>query len=119
MQRILQTGAGVPQGLGLFLKAARVVELDGGRIALEMPPGPGLERLNAEPNTRRTLETLFTEQLARPVQLEIRGLGGSSSAAEAPRLTVEGVKRDQLARLASSEPTLKKAVEEWKLELLD
>jgi hypothetical protein len=29
------------------------------------------------------------------------------------------VKRDQLARLASSEPTLKKAVEEWKLELLD
>ena len=120
LQRILQTGAGVPQGLGLFLKAARVVELDQARLALEMPPGPGLERLAAEPATRRALEALFSEQLARPIQLEIRGLGGSSSNADSqPRLTVEGVKRDQLARLASSEPTLKKAVEEWKLELLD
>jgi DNA polymerase-3 subunit gamma/tau len=120
LQRILQTGAGVPQGLGLFLKAARVVELETGRVVLEMPPGPGLERLSAEPATRRALEALFSEQLSRAIQLEVRGIGGSSSTPDPQaRLTVEGVKRDQLARLASSEPTLKKAVEEWKLELLD
>ncbi|HSL69946.1 MAG TPA: hypothetical protein VK864_06865, partial [Longimicrobiales bacterium] len=69
---------------------------------------------------RRTLEELLAEQLGRSVQLEVRPIGGPAQASELPpRLTVEGVKRDQLTRLAATEPTLKKAVEEWKLELLE
>ncbi len=120
LQRILQSGGRVPQGLNLFLKVARVSEPEPNRLILELPPGPGLERLSAEAATRRTLESLFTEQLGRPIELEVRGTsGGTATPAAAQRLTVEGVKRDQLGRLAASEPTLKKAVEEWKLELLD
>ena len=120
LQRILQAGSRVPQGLGLFLKVARVTETEPNRLTLEVPPGPGLERLTAESATRKILEGLFAEQLGRSVELDVRPVGGGGSAPAAPqRFTVEGVKRDQLGRLAATEPTLKKAVEEWKLELMD
>ena len=120
-QNILRTKISqIPHGLAIFLKAGRV-SLEADQVLLELPPGPGLERLTTEPQARRVVEDVFREELGRPVGLVVRAAGsGAVGAADAPqRFTVEGVKKDQLSRLAASEPTLKKVVEEWNLELLD
>jgi hypothetical protein len=111
----------VPNGLAIFLKVARVLESAPDTVTLELPPGPGLERLVAEPATRRTLESLLAEQLGRTVRVEVRPVGGAASTEqETPqRFTADAVKKERLAHLAAQEPTLKKAVEEWNLELLD
>ena len=110
----------IPHGLAIFMKAGRVQEGEPGVVRLELPPGPGLERLSSEPATRRSIEALFAEELGRAITLDVRAIGGPEKPRDAPqRFTVEGVKKDQLSRLASSDPTLKKAVDEWNLELMD
>jgi DNA polymerase-3 subunit gamma/tau len=121
LQAILKTEVSrVPNGLAIFLKAARATTAGPVNVVLELMPGPGFERLNAEPASRKVLETLFSEQLGRAVSIETKAVAGSSAGKESPqRFTAEGVRRDQLARLAAQDPALKKTVEEWNLELLD
>lgn len=121
LQAMLKTGGqGVPHGLAIFLKVAHATEAGSDRIVLELPAGPGFERLMQEHQSRKALEALFAEQLGRTVTLEVKAAGTVNGAAEPPpRFTSESVKKDQLSRLAASEPTLKKAVDEWNLELLD
>ncbi|MGH7460655.1 MAG: DNA polymerase III subunit gamma/tau [Longimicrobiales bacterium] len=123
LQLVLQSrNSQIPHGLAAFLRAARAHESEPGHIVLEMPAGPGLERLRAEPNSRRILESLLGEQMGRPIQLSPRASGQTSDAAPAepaPRLTVERVKAEQLNRLASQDPGLKRAVDDWNLELMD
>jgi DNA polymerase-3 subunit gamma/tau len=122
LQTALQTRtAQVPNGLAIFLRVARATEPHPGQVVLEMPTGPGLERLRSEPATRRALEVVLSDQLGRPIILEPRAAAvtGVSSAEPVQRLTVERVKAEQLSRLTAEEPTLKKAAEEWNLELLE
>jgi DNA polymerase III subunit gamma/tau len=115
---LLAGGEGVPAGLGPFLKAARVGEGAGDSLVLELPAGPALERLGAEPLLRQALEAGLARHAGRPIRLEVRRAGAADEPA-APRLTPEALKQEQLARLKREEPVLGRAVEEWDLELLD
>ena len=111
----------IPNGLAIFLRAARVTESEPGHVIVELPAGPGLERLRAEPAAQRALESAISEQLGRSIALEPRTApaAGASAAEPAQRLTVERVRAEQLNRLTATEPTLKKAAEEWNLELME
>jgi len=118
LQAIAQPGV-VPGGLGIFLKAAEIVSADDDRLVIVMPPGPGLERLTAEPVSREAVRSALAAQLGRAITLEVRASTGGAAPEPPQRLTPEKVKTDQLSRLSANEPGLKRAVEEWKLELMD
>ncbi|HUH12669.1 MAG TPA: hypothetical protein VMK65_06145, partial [Longimicrobiales bacterium] len=109
-------GEGLPPGLGFFLRAARVVEEAGGRVVLEVPAGPGLERLS-EPAASGALATALGRRLGRKLELEVCGVDGAGRAAE--RLTPERLREEQLRRMVQEEPVLGKAVKELDLELLE
>jgi len=110
-----------PFGLTTFLKAAQIIEVAGPRITIELPMGPGLERLSAEGTVRAALEKVLGERLGGAVRLDVRALGGGPSerSTPPPRLTPEQVQNDRLARLAREHPTLGQAVEAWDLELME
>jgi DNA polymerase-3 subunit gamma/tau len=116
VRAIAAGGAGLPSGLGLFLRTARVTE-EGDRVVLEMPPGPGLELLEGSVGAARTLQSALEERLGRPVELAIRA--PSEPGEETARLTPERVREDQVRKLSAEEPALDRAVEEWDLEMLD
>jgi DNA polymerase III subunit gamma/tau len=109
-----------PGGLSIFLKAAAVTEEGSDRVILDVPPGPGLERL-ADPAAQQALQQALQDRLGRTVRLEIRGVGAQSGQGLSvpARLTPEKVRQDQLARLSREQPTLDRAVKEWDLELLE
>lgn len=113
---MLESGDGVPVGMGIFLKAAQVSEGEGGRVSMEMPAGPGLERMLNEPMTRAAVERALARHLGREITLEVAPIGGASPP---QRLTREQVKSDRLARLTREEPALGRAVQELDLELSD
>jgi hypothetical protein len=120
-REILETRAGLPQGLAIFLKVASIREPETGTVALDLPAGPGLERLTTEPAARAALEKALSEKLGRKIAIKISGESSPAKKADEPprRLTPELVKSEKLARLAREEPLLKQAVDEWKLELID
>ncbi|HUE76695.1 MAG TPA: DNA polymerase III subunit gamma/tau [Longimicrobiales bacterium] len=107
--------AGLPPGLGLFLRTARVVEGNGDVTLLELAPGPGIEMLE-EPRARKSLQDAISQRVGRELKLEIREAG---TDAEAARLTPERVREDQVRKLSREEPALDRAVREWDLEMLD
>jgi DNA polymerase III subunit gamma/tau len=121
LQNVLRKRADqIPNGLAAFLHAARVSEPEPGRVLLELPAGPGLERLSAEPVARTSLEKVLSEQLGRAVRIDVQTPRSQAPGQEpAPRLTVERLKAERLDRLASQEPGLRRAVDEWNLELMD
>jgi hypothetical protein len=110
----------LPRGLGILLKVASVAEESDDRVTLEVPPGPGLERL-ADPAARKTLEQALGERLGHDITLVVRGVGErqDESAVRPARLTPEKVRADKLARLTRDQPTLDRAVREWDLELFE
>ena len=123
-RELIETRTGIPQGMAIFLKVARLSEGEPGQLVLEVPKGPAFEKLSADPNTRAALARALGSKLNRAVSLEVRAEGAAASAQPAPssppkRFTPEQVKTDKLARMAREEPVLGKAVEEWNLELLD
>jgi DNA polymerase-3 subunit gamma/tau len=119
-QQILQEGTEIPAGLGMFLKAATLVEGEGDVLVLKMPTGPGLERLNTEAAARLQLEKALADRLGRPASLEVRAADAEAGGDQPPRrLTSEQVRNDQLERMSREEPLLGRAVEEWDLEWLD
>jgi DNA polymerase III subunit gamma/tau len=122
-RELVETRTGLPQGMAIFLKVARISEPERGKITLEVPKGPALEKLTTDPNARATLERALSSKLSRPVSLEVREQGstgtGTAAAAQPKRFTPEQVKTDKLARMAREEPVLGKAVEEWNLELME
>ena len=120
-REIVDSRTGLPPGLAPFLKAATVSEPEPGVVALDLPPGPGLERLNAEPTARVAIENALSQRAGRKIRLKVRGESDVAKKADEPprRLTPELVKSEKLARLAREEPLLKQAVDEWKLELID
>jgi len=118
-QLLLREGSEIPPGMGVFLKAAKLVE-EGDKLILELPPGPGLERLATGGAEHRQLEAAIARRAGRPVTLVARA-GGDAGAGGGPprRLTSEQVRMDRLERMKREEPALGRAVEEWDLEWLD
>lgn len=115
--RDLMESDGLPPGLGLFLRVARVVEEGQGRAVIELPPGPALERLAAGSAALRALEAGLADRIGEAVQVEVRAPKQGDRPKE--RLTPEKVKNDRLARISREEPTLGRAVEEWDLEIVE
>jgi hypothetical protein len=113
---MIEERQGLPQGLAPFLRVARVAEERDDQVTLELPPGPGLERLAADSADRIALERILGDRLGRPVHLHVRASG---SASPEQRLTLERVKNDQLERMTREQPVLDRAVKELDLELLD
>jgi DNA polymerase-3 subunit gamma/tau len=110
---------GLPQGIAPFLRLASVAEIDGERVVLELPPGPGLERLHGDQIALLAVQGALAERAGRPLALEVRARGAAQAPSPAPRLTPERVRSEKLARLVREQPTLGRAVREWDLELLD
>jgi DNA polymerase-3 subunit gamma/tau len=119
LRRMIQKREAVPSGLLFFLPAGQA-RMEGDTVVLELPAGPGLERLLAEPHAQKALEAGFGAELGIEVSLSVRARGRESDRSSPPRrLTPERVRTDQLARLAQADPLLGRAVERWDLELLD
>jgi len=118
LRRLIRKRDAVPNGILFFLAAANA-RLSGDTVILELPAGPGLERLSSESATRGALQSAFSEELGRPVTVDARARGAESDAYSARRLTPERVRSDQLARLSKTAPLLNQAVEVWDLELMD
>jgi DNA polymerase III subunit gamma/tau len=108
--------AGLPSGLGLFLRGARVTEEPAGRVVVEMPPGPGYELLESDARARDALRSAVAKRLGRDVELAVRGAGGP---ADQVRLTPDTLRARQVDQLTGEEPALDRAVKEWDLEMLD
>jgi DNA polymerase III subunit gamma/tau len=108
--------AGLPSGLGLFLRGARVVEEPEGRVVVEMPPGPGHELLESDARARNALKVAVGKGLGRDVELEVRGAGDPTGQV---RLTPDTLRARQVDQLTGEEPALERAVKEWDLEMLD
>jgi hypothetical protein len=108
--------AGLPSGLGLFLRGARVTEEPVGRVVVEMPPGPGYELLESDARARDALRSAVVKRLGRDVELTVRGGGGT---ADQVRLTPDTLRARQVDQLTGEEPALDRAVKEWDLEMLD
>ncbi|MGQ0815371.1 MAG: DNA polymerase III subunit gamma/tau [Gemmatimonadota bacterium] len=121
-KELLESRTGLPQGLAIFLKVAQITEPEPGKILLDLPNGPGLERLSTDMPARVAIAKALSAKLGRTVTVDVKGVqtGGNTQQPEAPRrLTPELVKAEKLARMAKEDPLLAKAVAEWNLELLD
>ncbi|RMH21741.1 MAG: hypothetical protein D6701_02100 [Gemmatimonadetes bacterium] len=127
--RLLDQGKGVPRGLGLLLRAGRLLPGEGGRLTLVLPPGPAVERLR-EGIERRRLEEALAGVLHRPAALDVVAEGEASAETaqaaageERPgrplRITQDKVREDRLKELVQREPLLQRAVDELDLELLE
>ena len=107
----------------MFLKVATISEPEPGRIFLDLPPGPGLERLTNEATARIQIAKTLGAKLGREVTVDVKGAASSAERPQQPeaprRLTPELVKTEKLARMAKEDPILGQAVDEWNLELLD
>jgi DNA polymerase III subunit gamma/tau len=114
-----------PHGLGIFLKAATVGDVTGDTVILEVPAGPGLERLSGESTARVAVRGIMGELLGRTIELTVRPAGHSDPDAsdtdpESPRrITPERVRAERLAALSRDDPALRAAIRSWDLELLD
>jgi DNA polymerase III subunit gamma/tau len=117
---LLDEGSRIPAGAGLMLRSANHFQVaSGGEIRVSLPPGsPLLERL-AEAPARRPMEEGLSERLGRKVTLTFVGEEQPSAQPAARRITAEGARQDRLRRLASEEPLLEAAVQEWDLELIE
>src|SRR5690606_1663708 len=121
LETLIRERRGVPNGSAIFLKAARIHAARPDLLILEIPPGPGLEKLS-DAAARATLEKALRDELGGPLRLEVRAPGADTDGSAPPRLerlTPERVKSSLLARLAREEPVLGTAIETWDLELLD
>ncbi|HSJ31059.1 MAG TPA: DNA polymerase III subunit gamma/tau [Longimicrobiales bacterium] len=114
-----------PHGLGIFLKAATIGEVSGNQVVLEVPAGPGLERLSGESTSRVAVRDIMSELLDATIELTVRPAGyadpdAGDSAPEPPRrITPERVKAERLAALSRDDPAFRAAIQSWDLELFD
>lgn len=121
-RELIESRAGLPQGLAIFLKVAQINEPEPGQIVLSLPSGPGLERLSSDHAARLAVEKALGEKVGRKLALSVRAEATppTKKGEEPPRrLTPELVKADKLARMAREEPVLQRVVDEWKLELIE
>ncbi len=113
---LLSDRAHLPEGLGPFLRAGRVEETPEG-LLLQLPAGPGLDRLR-DASVRKRLEAALGKHLGRSLPLAIEEMGAGAGSAGG-RIDQGTVREDRLRDLLEREPTLGAAVEELDLEILD
>ena len=99
-----------------FLKAATVSHSDGA-VVIELPAGPGLERLE-DPSARRTLEKALGALMNTEPKIVVRA-AGDGGPPQRERISTEAVRLDRMKGLIKREPRLEHAVDELDLELLD
>lgn len=116
-ERILDTGEAVPPGMRPFLRAAQVSEPDDGSVLIELPAGPGFERLSA-PAACRRLSKALGDLLGRSIDVVVEEAGGTPGQVP-ERISPGTVRSDRLKALMQREPLLEKAVRELDLELLE
>ena len=114
-----------PHGIGIFLKAATIGEVTGADVVLEVPAGPGFERLSGESATRTAVRDIMAELLGCSIGLSIRAAGhsdpdaGDASPEPPRRITPEAVRAERLAAISRDDPAVRAAIQSWDLELID
>ncbi|HEX6587486.1 MAG TPA: DNA polymerase III subunit gamma/tau [Longimicrobiales bacterium] len=117
LRELVDARDGIPSGTAIPMRAADVAKLDADRIVLRVP-AVVLERFGAT-GAMASLERAFSARLGREFTVELTAESAGASDAPPERLTPEKARSDTLERLAREEPGLKRAVEEWDLELLN
>ena len=116
---LVQSGSGLPKGMALTLRAARVEEASEGVVGLALPAGPALDRLQAEASVRRELAEALGDLMGRRIKLDVRLDESVAQGGPNGRITQESIREQRLEELTRQEPLLQRAVEELDLELLD
>ncbi len=117
----VEAGEGVPPGLGPFLRSATVRPGTDGSLVVELPDGPGFERMS-KPAVKAAVSAGLAVHLDGAPVLEVRKRGEPDSGndpAGPNRVTQTTVRETRLQELIEQEPLLERAVEELDLELLD
>jgi hypothetical protein len=99
------------------MRAADVAEATPGRVVLRVP-AVVLERFEAA-GAMASVERAFSARLGRETAVELSADAGRGQDAATERLTPERARSDTLDRMTREEPGLRRAVEEWDLELLN
>jgi DNA polymerase-3 subunit gamma/tau len=115
---LVEQGTGVASGMRPFLRAATVSqrEVDGVMI-IELPAGPGLERLE-DPSARKALQKALGSLMIAEPEIVVRATD-SGGPGPRERISPEAVRDDRMRGLVKQEPRLQHAVDELDLELLD
>jgi hypothetical protein len=115
---LVEDGTGVPSGMRPFLRAATVAYSEAeGVVVIELPAGPGLERLE-DPSARRALQEALGRLMNAELEIVVRASSGGTSQRR-ERISPEAVRSDRMKGLIKREPLLQHAVDELDLELLD
>ncbi|HEX8691684.1 MAG TPA: DNA polymerase III subunit gamma/tau [Longimicrobium sp.] len=116
---LLQSGEGLPPGIGMMLRAARPTLAGGRQVRLEFPPShPAIEKLG-QPATRKAVEDALARRLGGPVSLSAAAGQGGSVDAPSGRFTAASARADRLKRMMEGEPVLSAAVQAWDLEIVE
>jgi hypothetical protein len=91
--------------------------VESGTLVVEVPPGPGLERLQ-DRGTATRLETALARNLEAAVALRFEE-ARERKEDPAVRITTGEVQQGRLRDLLEQEPGLRAAVEELDLEIMD
>ena len=86
-------------------------------MVIELPAGPGLERLEV-PSAQRALKTALGSLMATEPEIVVRA-SGDDTTPRRERISREAVRKDRMKGLIQQEPHLQHAVDELDLELLD
>ena len=115
---LVEEGADVPSGMRPFLRAATVSDSESeGVVVIELPAGPGLERLE-DPSARRALQKALGRLMHAEPEIVFQA-SGDGEPARSERISPETVQKDRMKSLIKREPRLQHAVDELDLELLD
>ena len=91
---LVEQGTGVPNGMRPFLRAATVAPAETeGVVVVELPAGPGLERLE-EPSARRTLQKALGGLMKAEPEIVVRA-SGDGAPRPRERISPEAVRDGQ------------------------
>ncbi len=117
LRELVDARDGIPSGTAIPMRAADVSQVGEDRIVLRVP-AVVLERFGAT-GAMASLERAFSARLGREVTVELTAEAAGAADSAPERLTPEKARSDTLERMTREEPGLKRAVEEWDLELLN
>ena len=117
LREIVEARDGIPSGTAIPMRAADVAQVGEDRVVLRVP-AVVLERFQA-PGAMASIERAFSARLGRETAVELTAEAAGPADAPPTRLTPEKARSDTLDRMTREEPGLRRAVEEWDLELLN
>ena len=98
---LVDQGTAVPTGMRPFLRAATVSHSEAeGVVVIELPAGPGLERLE-EPSARRSLKTALGGLMSAEPDIVVRA-SGDEAPARRERISTEAVRNDRMKGLITN-----------------